>query len=207
MEKRKEFNYFDGFVNLSQYSLRCAQLLHNTLGNFTDINLEERVKEIHEIEHGADLEKHKMIDRLLKEFLPPIEREDIMSLAHKIDNVTDAVEDVLVRIDIYNVQSLRSEISEFTDLIVKCCQAMDTALNEFRHFKKSQVLHSKIVEMNRLEEDGDVLYQNSVKNLYKTSKDPVELLVWTEIISRLEKCCDAVEDVADDIETIMMKNT
>lgn len=207
MEKKKGYNYFDGFVSLSQYSLQCAQLLHDTLSNFTNIDLDDCVKKIHEIEHGADLAKHKMIDRLLREFLPPIEREDIMSLAHKIDNVTDAVEDVLVRIDIYNVQSLRPEISNFTALIVKCCESMNAALNEFRHFKKSQRLHEKIVEMNGLEEEGDVLYQNSVKYLYKTSKDPIELLVWTEIISRLEKCCDAVEDVADNIETIVMKNT
>jgi uncharacterized protein Yka (UPF0111/DUF47 family) len=84
---------------------------------------------------------------------------------------------------------------------------MDEALEEFKNFKSSKKLRDKIIEINRLEEDGDALYVDSMRNLYHTSKDPIELMCWTEVLHRLEKCCDNCEDVANIIESIVMKNS
>lgn len=207
MKNNREYNYFEAFVNLSKFSLSSAEILNKTLRGFDASKIEEKIVEMHNIEHSADIAKHDLLNRLVKEFLPPIEREDITSLSQKIDDVTDAVEDVLMCIDIFNVQTIRPEILKFTEMIVDCCKSMDVALVEFENFKKSKRLHSEIIEINRLEEEGDALYVNGVRNLYKTSKDPVELMVWTEVFRRLEKCCDACEDVANDIENIVMKNS
>jgi predicted phosphate transport protein (TIGR00153 family) len=207
MARKNEYNYFNAFVGLSKFSLSSAEILNNTLLNFDSISLPDKIKEMHEIEHSADVAKHEMLNRLLKEFLPPIEREDIISLSQKIDDVTDAVEDVLIRIDIFNVKSIRPEIIEFTKLIVDCCNSIYLALIEFQNYKKSTILHSQIIKVNSLEEEGDTLYYNAVKNLYQKSKDPIELMIWTEILHRLERCCDACEDVADDIQSIVMKNS
>lgn len=207
MARTNEYNYFEAFVNLSKFSLDSAEILHNTLRNFETINLSEKIKEMHELEHSADIAKHELVNRLIKEFLPPIEREDIISLSQKIDDITDAVEDVIIRIDIFNVKAIRPEILEFTKLIVDCCRSLYSALQEFENFKKSTTLHSQIVKVNSLEEEGDKLYTNAVKNLYQKSKDPIELMIWTEILHRLERCCDACESVADDIHSIVMKNS
>ncbi|MDF2588699.1 MAG: hypothetical protein K0S41_2540 [Anaerocolumna sp.] len=207
MNNKKDYNYFEAFVNLSKFSLNSAEILNKTLHEFDSSKLENKIREMHNIEHSADIAKHDMLNRLIKEFLPPIEREDIISLSQKIDDVTDAVEDVLICFDIYNIKTVRPEIFKFTDLIVNCCKSMDVALVEFQNFKKSNRLHQEVIEINRLEEEGDALYVNGVRNLYKTSKDPIELMVWTEIFSKLEKCCDACETVANDIENIVMKNS
>lgn len=207
MKNSRDYNYFEAFINLSEFSLKSAELLHKTLKGFQPSKIEEKRKEIHNIEHGADVAKHDMLNRLVKEFLPPIEREDITSLSHRIDNVTDAVEDVLIYIDIFNVKTIRPEIHKFTELIVECCKAVHKALVEFQHFRKSKKLHEIVIEINRLEEEGDELYINGVKNLYKTSNDPMEVMIWTDIYRSLEKCCDACEDVVNDIENIVIKNS
>jgi len=207
MKKNKDFDYFKAFVNLSSYSIKAIELLDATLENFDRNDIEKKVVEMHEIEHSADLERHELMNRLVKEFLPPIEREDIISIADKIDNVTDSIEDILLTIDIFNVETLRTEIFKFIKVITDCCKSMNSALVEFEHFKRSKELHSLIIEVNRLEEEGDALYINGVRNLYKSTKDPVELMVWTEVYGRLEKCCDACEDVANDIENVVMKNS
>lgn len=207
MKNKSSYSYFEAFVDLSKFSLNSAELLNKTLKQFDKKSLSEKVKEMHHIEHSADIAKHDMLNRLVKEFLPPIEREDIISLSQKIDDVTDAVEDVLIYIDIFNIKTIRPEIYKFTELIMDCCRSMDVALVEFQNFKNSKTLHTKIIEINRWEEDGDALYVDAVRNLYKNSTDPVELMVWTEILHRLEMCCDACEDVANDIENIVMKNS
>lgn len=207
MKNNKDYNYFSAFVELSKFSLSSAVLLNKTLTEFHVSNIDQNIQEMHNLEHSADIAKHDMLNRLIKEFLPPIEREDIISLSQKIDDVTDAIEDVLMCINIFNVQSIRTEILPFTDMIVGCCKSMNVAIAEFENFKKSKRLHAEVIEINRLEEEGDALYVKGVRNLYQTSKDPVELMVWTEIYNRLEKCCDACEDVANDIENIVMKNS
>ncbi len=207
MKNGKDYNYFKAFVELSRFSLSSAEILNKTLHEFDIRTMDSKIQEMHNIEHSADIAKHDLLNRLVKEFLPPIEREDITSISQKIDDVTDAIEDVLICINIFNVQTIRPEILQFTQLIVDCCKSMDVALAEFENFKKSKRLHSEIIEINRLEEEGDALYVSEVRNLYKTSRDPIELMVWTEIFNRLEKCCDACEDVADDIENIVMKNS
>ncbi|NLK28423.1 MAG: DUF47 domain-containing protein [Clostridiales bacterium] len=207
MAKKNEYNYFEAFCELSQYSLKSAILLKEVLNNFSYKNKAEKVKEMHQIEHTADHAKHDIMNRLVKEFLPPIEREDITTLTQGIDDVTDAVEDVLIYIDIFNISIIRPEVIHFTDHIVDCCKAMDDAMKEFKNFKNSKTLKDKIIEINHLEEKGDALYVDIVRRLYEKEKDPIELLRWTQVLHRLEKCCDKCEDVANTLESIMMKNT
>lgn len=201
------YNYFDAFADLSKYSYKLAVELHQTLSKFDPSVITEKVKAAHTIEHNADLAKHDIMNRLVKEFLPPIEREDITSLTQEIDDVTDSIEDVLIYVDMFNIQSIRPEILKFTNLLVTCTKAMDEALEEFKSFKNSKKLRDKIIEINRLEEEGDALYVDFMRNLYHTSKDPIELMCWTEILHRLEKCADNCEDVANIIESIVMKNS
>jgi predicted phosphate transport protein (TIGR00153 family) len=205
--KKNEYNYFDAFASLSKYSYNLAVTLHETLSNFDPNQITEKVKAAHEIEHNADIAKHDIMNRLVKEFLPPIEREDITSLTQEIDDVTDSVEDVLIYVDMFNIQSIRPEILKFTELLVTCCNAMDDALEEFKNWKNSKKLRDRIIELNRLEEVGDALYVDSMRDLYHNSKDPIELMCWTEVLHRLEKCADNCEDVANIIESIVMKNS
>lgn len=207
MKRKNEYSYFDAFANLSKFSYNLALNLHQTLSNFNPKQITEKVKDAHQIEHNADIAKHDIMNRLVKEFLPPIEREDITSLTQEIDDVTDSVEDVLIYIDMFNIQSIRPEILKFTELLVNCTKVMDEALEEFKNFKNSKKLHDKVIEINHLEEVGDALYVDSMRNLYHTSKDPIELMCWTEILHRLERCADNCEDVANIIESIVMKNS
>lgn len=204
--KDNDFNYFQAFINLSEYSLKAANILVNTLHGFDIKKLDDKIKEMHDVEHSADHAKHDLINKLAKEFLPPIEREDIVNLSEKIDDVTDFVEDVLLNINIFNIKSIPNELFKFADIVLKCCQSMELALKEFEHFRKSKKLHSIIVEINRLEEVADELYISELKKLYRNPTDPIKLMIWKDLLDSLEKCCDACEIVANTIENIVMKN-
>ncbi|HZK25531.1 MAG TPA: DUF47 family protein [Oscillospiraceae bacterium] len=203
----KNFSYFAGFVQLAHFSLEAAEILNDTLQEFTVAKLKQQLAKIHEVEHTADVGRHELLNRLAKEFLPPIEREDIIRLAEEIDDVTDAIENVLINISIFNVQTIPTKINEFTEVIKDCCNSMIAALKEFENYKKSQTLHDEIVEVNRLEEVGDVLYRQSIQKLLQFNKDPFALVVWKEILVSLENCCNACEIVANDIENITLINS
>lgn len=207
MARKRGEDYFDTFVRLVEHSCKAAELLNDIMNSYNADQLREKMAEMHEIEHFGDTERHAMIRRLSREFITPIEREDIMSLADAIDDVTDTIEDVLLRLYMFNIRSIKEYAKKMAEIIVKCCKALKQALAEFRDFQKSKTLHDFIVEVNVLEEEGDRLYTEAVRDLYVNSKNVVEIMAWDQTYDYLENCCDACEEVANVIEYIMLKNS
>ena len=206
--KKNGNDYYEMFVSLVNYSCQAAEGLHHTLVNFNPESLPETMASMHGIEHAADDEKHTVLERLTREFMPPIEREDIVALTQEIDEVTDTVEDVLLKIYMYNIQTIRDDAIVFARTIADCCDGMKIMMEEFRNFKHSKIIHDQIVEINRLEEVGDKLYTDAVHKLYtEPNVSPKDLFAWTLEYSRLERCCDACEPTANLVETIIMKNS
>jgi predicted phosphate transport protein (TIGR00153 family) len=199
--------YFDTFVELTDYACMASGFLIKVIQNYDPENLAAWMKDMHKTEHDCDLKKHAMIEKLSKEFITPIEREDIMELAHLIDEVTDSIEDVLMRFYMYNIRTLRPEALVMAKVIQQCCTALKEAMGEFANFRKSKTLHQLIIEVNRLEEDGDRHYTEATRALYTSGASPVEISAWTHIFHFLEKCCDACENVSDVVESVMMKNS
>lgn len=207
MAKKDNNYYFDSFAKGISYANEAAVLLQQGFENFDVANIKSLLDEMHNVEHTADGVKHEMMDKLMKEFLPPIEREDIVELAHTIDDVTDTIEDVMLRIYMYNVTEIRSDAIEFAELITRCCAALKVVSQELYNYRKSNLLMPKIAEVNTLEEEGDRLYAEAMHRLYTEEKDPVAILTWTNIYSRLEKCCDSCEKVTDMVELVVLKNS
>lgn len=206
MKKNNDNFYFLGFIRLVDFSNQAANLLREIIYNYDNKKLPELKDKMHFIEHSADLEKHLIIEKLSREFITPIEREDIIDITQKIDDVTDSIEDVLMRLYMFNVAEINQNLRDFTDVICNCCKGLAEAVREFPNFKRSDTLKASIIEVNDLEEVGDRLYISSVRDLFTSAKNATELIVWEEIYNLAEKCCDACENVADAIELVVMKN-
>ena len=207
MAKKSDNYYFENFIQCVECGCQAAKMLEENLANFDVSRLSENLDELHKIEHHADKKKHEMMAVLVKAFITPIEREDIILLSQSIDEVTDQIEDVLIRIYINNVHTIRPEALQFTKVIIRCCKVLKEIMEEFANFKKSKTLHGLIIEINALEEEGDRLFIDSMRRLHTEVTDPLEIIAWREIYNFLEKCCDACEHVADAVESVIMKNT
>ena len=206
-KKSKKYNYFDALVSFTEYSCKASELLLSIVSSYDTTKLEEQMKQMHEIEHSADLAKHTMMSNLVREFITPIEREDITAIAQAIDTVTDTIEDVVMNLYMYNIQTIRTEALEFSETIVSCCNALKTAMEDFHNYKKSKNVIENIIRINNLEEVGDEIYTRAIRNLHTTCTDPIEIMAWSRNFDYLEKCCDSCEDVSDVVESIIMKNS
>lgn len=207
MAKKENNYYYDTFSKCISYACEAAELLQSCVDTYNASELKVQTDKMHRIEHTADGVKHEMMEHLMKEFLPPIEREDIVELSHAIDDVVDAVEDVLQGMYIYNITALRPEVKEFARIISRSCKAMKEMGDELYNFRKSAVLKEKIIEINALEEEADRLYSEAIRRLYTREKDSVYIISWTTMYKCMEKCCDSCEDVADMVGQIVMKNS
>ena len=204
---KKDHDYFSMLVNGVSSACSAAELLNNNLQHFDPDKLPQHIDEIHEIEHTADLAKHDMLEKLLKEFITPIDREDILELADMIDDVIDSLEEVLLKIYMYNITSLREEAVQFSGIIVQCCSEMKTMMEEFSDFRRSKKIKGNIIEINRLEEEGDKLFTMAIRSLYTASNEGAEIMAWTSLYEQLECCCDLCEDVADVVERVILTNS
>ncbi len=207
MAKRQENDYFEMLKGLAAYCMRAALALQGTLQQFDVTLLPQQLQEMHTIEHEADQANHDLHDHLVREFITPIERDDITVMASRIDDITDAIEDVLLRVYMFNVRELRDEMLPFVELIVRCTQALQDGLQEFANFRKSKTVREKIIEINNLEDEGDRLYLTAMRRLFADGATAEEKLVWTELFDCCELCCDACEDVSDAMSRVIMNNT
>lgn len=204
---KKNTDYFAMFTDGVSHSCSAAALLCECFAQYDPASLSARIDEMHKIEHTADGVKHDMMHCLVKEFLPPIEREDIMELSSTIDDVTDSIEDVLLRLYMFNIRALRPDAQDFAAVVERCCASLREMTLELHNFKKSSLLREKVIEINHLEEDGDRLYTEAMRRLYTQETDAVAVAAWTEVYNQLEHCCDCCEDVADVVERVVMKNS
>ena len=207
MAKKQDSFYFDTFTACLEDACKAAHLLDQTMRTFNPAQLKEKLDEMHTIEHAADMKKHELLNVLAKAFITPIEREDILLLSQNIDEVTDKIEDVLLRIYCNNVQSIWPEALKLSDIVIRVCQEAKEMAEEFADFRHSKTLRDHIIRINTLEEEADQLFIGSMRTLHTTCSDPIEIIVWREIFLYLEKCVDACEHVADTVESVVMKNS
>jgi len=113
MAKKNDDFFFQNFVECAEFSLQAAKMLKDSLIHFNPASVKDLIEPLHNVEHAADMKKHEMKAALVKAFITPIEREDIMMLSQDIDDVTDCIEDVLLRIYINNVRTIREDAIPF----------------------------------------------------------------------------------------------
>lgn len=207
VSKKQDAFYFETFNACADYACQAAHLLEAALTDFDPEELGQKLDDIHRVEHAADERKHEMLHVLMRAFITPIEREDIILLSRCIDEITDKVEDVLLRVYCNNIQYIREDSIQLIQVVIRCCEEVKRLVGELADFKRSKVLHNHIVSLNTMEEEADRLFIASMRRLHTTCSDPVEIITWREIYIYLEKCADACEHVADAVESIVMKNS
>lgn len=207
MASKNKNNYFQMMKEMVECSLEASEMLEDALRSFSPETLASSLQSLHAVEQRGDIMKHTLVEKLAKEFITPIEREDIMSIASQIDDVTDTIEDVLLKISMFNLQSIPEKALVFAEVITQCVKALLVVFSELEDFKKSRTIHASLIEINRLEEQGDALYYEGVHELFVRKAEPLEAIGLTEIYACLELCCDTCEHTADLVEHVVMKNS
>ena len=208
MAKKKKYDYFDAYEQLSDLAVQEASVLIRAMENFTDAaSLKSVLEEAHEIEHAGDMINHEIYKHVGGDFMPPIDREDVVLLAQHLDNILDEIEDVLQYLYMFDVHQIPEDALRFATIIKKSCKAVDAAMEDFRNFKKSKTFKQLVIDVSDYEEQGDVLYMEVIRNLHVNhANEPMHVLKWSRLYAFMESCCDACEHTADLMSTILLKN-
>ncbi len=210
MFKRKKANktnyYFDSFPVLAHFSVQCGEMILDFMKNFDHERLEEVKTSVHEIEHQADDVKHAVTAKLLTEFMTPIDREDIFEILRLIDDVTDAIEEISLKMYLYDFKELPPNTIPFTELTLECMKKMEECLKQFPNYLDKEVFEPYVREVIKLEEQGDVHYIESVHSLYRTETDGFKRHKAEAMYTMLEEVSDKCREVCQFVQNIALKN-
>ena len=204
---KKNNDYFLMIQNQTEYCVKAAELLGKILSSFDHTCVKEYRESMHKIENDADIIHHEILEKLSSEFITPIDQEDILHLVQIIDDITDALDEVMMDVYMYHIDSILPRTEEFVAIVTRCVRALYEASGELRNFKKPETLHKLLVKVNDIEIEADVIYTEVIYALFASDVDEKRLLGAKAIYEGLENCCDLCEHAADIIEQVIIKNT
>lgn len=198
----RDNSFFAMFSAMSDNLIAGARTLVDLFANFQDV--EKQIETIHRIEREGDERTHAILTKLNQTFITPFDREDIHELASKLDDVLDFINAAGARIEMYRITAPPPAAGELATIILMQCQALQQAVSLMQ--KNGDIL-SHCVEINRLENEADQVSQQAIAALFDREKDPINLIKIKELLECLERATDKAEDVANVLETVVLKNT
>jgi uncharacterized protein Yka (UPF0111/DUF47 family) len=159
-----------------------------------------------DLEHVGDELTHDIVDRLNMTFVTPLEREDILALAHALDDVVDCVDAVCERLSLYKVTEVMPLAVELSRLIVAGAEELVPLINSLRNMSDHNSINKRIQYCNEIENQADSVYHAALAEIFADPKDPIELIKWKEILSLLEDATDRIELVSKVVSSTVMRN-
>ena len=204
---KKNNDYFDLIQRQSAYCVDASNLLKEILCKFHADSVGAYRAQMHDIEHRADEMHHDILKKLSAEFITPIDQEDVLRLVQIIDDITDALDEVILDVYMYHIDVIPERTAELSGIVNLCVKALHEATEELKNFKKPEKLRQLLVKVNDIEIQADCVYTEVIYNLFGSNVDGKALFSAKAVYEGLENCCDLCEHAADVIEQVIIKNT
>ncbi len=200
----RDERFFELFVVLATKTVEASRRLIELFSRHGD----ERwaaVELIKVLEHEADEVTHSIVTRLDRSFITPFDREDIHTLASRLDDVIDRIDSVARRSRIFRIDVVPEGALLMSEVIHRAAVEVLRAVDALEKGPPSVVL-SACRDIKRLEEEGDALYHEYLGRLFEPGADPLMVIKWKELYDTLEKTLDSAEDAANVLESVTIKH-
>lgn len=199
----KETDFFVMFDKAARNLNRGAVLLVELMEDLS--RAETKSKEIYEVEQEGDMLTHEVMRRLNKTFITPLDREDIHSLISRIDDVLDLIWASADRVTLFKIKDPSPEAVELSKCILSTTEIITKAVASLKE-KKYSYIQEYCIEINRLENAADKIFREALARLFENAKDPILVIKWKNVYENLEDATDICEDVANILESIVLKH-
>lgn len=203
--KPKEDKFYNMFVESAKNVNKAAIILRGNLDSLGDNNIDLNKTEDLELK-GYELVRN-IIRELNEAFITPIDREDIYAIVKKMDDILDLINSTMHRFIMFNIDKCTKESQLLCDIIVQATSELVELMEEIKLIgNKSNKIDSKIEKICKLEDSADMLFRETVAELFKNETDPLTVMKWKEIYQILENTIDTCETVANIVEGVVIKN-
>ncbi len=196
--------FYELFDQSARNLVVASEALTDLLEHFD--NVEAKTAHLKDLEHEGDDITHNIYLQVHKTFVTPFDREDIAALAQRMDDVMDYIEGASTAIRIYGITQPTSAARGLADLIRLQCIQLENAISVLRHKGRLKSILEQLKEINRLENEADSLFLNSMAELFRGEMSSVDIIKWRDIYDQLEEATDSCEQVAYVLEAIVLKH-
>ena len=196
----REESFFDLFEDMAKKVQQGAEELLDLLKNYTD--LDRKAGRVLDIEHEGDEITHEVIRRLNTTFITPFDREDIHRLASSMDDVLDHIEAVAEYLQLHRIEEPLKQMIALAETLTQAARITAESMPKLRRMKD---MEDYWIEINRLENEGDRYYRRTIAELFSGDYRAMDVLKWKDICEEIEQAIDRLEDVANTIESIVLK--
>ena len=201
----REQRFFDMFDHMAATLSRASAKFHEMVTNFTDIP--RRCQEIKHEEEIGDEAVEQIIKALDRSFITPFDREDIHTLATKMDDVLDNMEKTAYRFQEFRIDRPSPQAVELARIIKDACGRLEHAIKSCRNMQKPEEIQRNVMEIGRLENEADRIYRDADGMLFADPPDILTLIKWRELYEWLEATVDSCKEVAQVISEIVIKGS
>ena len=199
----KEEKFFKLFEAQAAYNTKAVKAFKELVKNWDEKSPAFEI--IREIEHEADITTHEIYDKLNRTFITPFDREDIHQLASEMDDIVDMVQSLCNRMHLYHIRNSTPDLVQLVDILDQATDAIRKAIGDLQDKDKTRRVLDYCIEINRLENTGDHARDMALSKLFEGHPDPIDVIKWREIYEVVEGAIDRCEDIANTIETILVK--
>jgi hypothetical protein len=200
----KEVHFSDNFEKLADKIQEGGMLFVEIFNDYK--NSKEKISKMKEVEHEADTITHRIYQDLHKTFITPLDREDIYSLANKMDSIIDMIDESANKMRLYRVKEPLSDHKVLAIILNKSITLVNKSIYAMRNRSANiNMILEMCIEINSLENEADHVLRQSMARLFDQEKDAIELIKCKEILERIEEATDICEDVSNIIEGIILK--
>lgn len=199
----KEEQYFALFIQMTVYISEAARELKEMLAD-KDHEYAEYVRRIKGLEHACDELTHSISTKLNKSFITPFDREDIYMMSTALDDIVDLINGGARSIIDFDIHEIKDYANDFADVIVRMAEQLREVVATL---EKPKNITQRLVEIHRLENEADDIYHAAISELFNGEHDPLTVLKWKEVYEKLEAAVDRCENVANIIESVVIKHT
>jgi uncharacterized protein len=185
-------------------AVRAAKQFRVLVGDFGNLNAHAAT--IDDLEHEGDDLTHQLQNKVAATFITPLDKEDLRDLSQVLDDITDAIEAVAARAELYKLKVAREDLAPLADLLVKATIVTEDAVKQLRNgFRKTEGLKDKLTEIHTVENESDQVFRKALGSLFEDDIPPLEVMKWKEVYDRVETAIDKCEDIAKIIGTVIVK--
>lgn len=200
----KDKKFFPLFEQATEALVELAESL-NELANSPKGQRDDLYKKIDQLEVKIDDITHKVNIELSRNFLTPFDREDIHSLIKSIDDVTDFLHGSASRMKMYQVEKITKSIRKLTEINLDACVLIKNAITDLKNHNNLQRITVACKKISKLESKADVVFDNAVMDIFENETDAIKIIKYKEVLTALEDASDKCKDVANVLETIVVK--
>jgi len=199
---KKDEKFYRFFNQMTVHILEAAEILKKMVSE-PDGELQAAASRIKDLEHLGDDLTHTVIGELNKTFITPIDREDIHDLSMALDDVLDIIDATAGRMVLFQIRAHIHGVPEMAAVLLNQVREIAAAVSRLQD---NDHVIERCVEINRLENDADRLFQSAIGRLFQEVSDPIDVIKRKEIIDSMERATDKAEDVSNVLESIVVKN-